>query len=93
MPYSATGDPGRATLEELFRLLVGRKYRGSVTIHFDNGRPLVAEYGRPSQMELIPKLNGAAAASANSNAGTHAVMPEVELQVVRGPTFIDPIKS
>lgn len=88
MTYSATGDPGRATLEELFRILAGRKYRGSVTIHFDNGRPLVAEYGRPNQMELVSKLNGAAAVSASSNGAAHEVRPQ-ELDVVRGPVGAD----
>ncbi len=83
MSYSASGDPGRLSLEELFRILAGRKYRGSVTIHFDNGRPLAAEYGRPCQVELVPRLNGAAAVSAKSNGAAHEVLP-VELDVVRG---------
>lgn len=71
-------------MEELFRLLATRKYHGSIVVHFNNGRPLVAEYGRPSQVELIPKLNGAAAVSASSASASHEVRPP-ELDVVRGP--------
>lgn len=94
MAYTASGDPGRLTMEELFRLLATRKYHGSIVVHFNNGRPLVAEYGRPNQIEIAPRLNGAAASPAAA-AAAHAVRPaeiEMELEVVRGPALPDLIR-
>lgn len=74
-------------MEELFRMLATRKYHGSIVVHFNNGRPLVAEYGRPNQIEIAPRLNGAAASPATA-AANHAVKPveiEIEAPTVRGP--------
>ena len=85
MSYSYSSDPGRTTLEALFGLLKQRHYAGSVTIHFDNGRPLVAEYGRPTRVEIQARLNGAAALGATSVAHAREVGGPDELTVVGRP--------